>query len=85
MNEIIKAILKAISWFVFFLMGVAACISVICTLGGITSLIISLLGVNLVISIYSWAVGYFGSMGLLILGCIIFSIYEFINKRVNAL
>ena len=78
-----KLLLKFISWSIFFIMAIAAVLVVVFTFGGVMCLISRIFVPNSIAAqlVELYAVGYFSSIIVIILGCIIFSIYEWIRRR----
>ena len=75
-----KKLLKAVSWVGFYLLAFACVIAVLSTLCGAGFFVAALVGVCEYSALNLWAIGYFGSIVVIIVCCITYSIYEYINK-----
>jgi preprotein translocase subunit SecY len=75
-----KKVLEIISWTLFFIAAIASVAAAVCTIGGVVTLVLALC-ITKVAPIFAYfAIGYFGSVTVLVLVAIIYSIYECVRK-----
>lgn len=75
-----KSVLKVISWTLFFMALMAVFTAFICTAGGVIAFVLALCN-NAFAYIFAYlAIGYYVSIVVIVLFCIIFSTYEWIMK-----
>ncbi len=78
-----KKILNIISWIGFYTLTFACAITLLSTLCGVGFFVAALAGVCEYSALDIFAIGYFGSVAVIILCCLLYSIYEWL-KRLKA-
>ncbi len=75
-----KSVLKVISWTLFFIAAIAAFLALSCTIGGAIVFILALCAAGFAEIFAYLAIGYYISVIVIILFCIVLGIYELVMR-----